>query len=131
MTPSTCRSSLRVKIGSWSIIAHTEPFSPAASALVCTSPIGTSLLPTIFFACTDLISTTRSLFIVFTRLLWSLNLSHAKDLSGADIPVDVNAYSEGFSSHPLHFECKIEKRGDWVTSAVEAAMDSAGIDKPE
>ncbi|ORY88519.1 putative O-methylsterigmatocystin oxidoreductase [Leucosporidium creatinivorum] len=73
----------------------------------------------------------RSLFIVFTRLLWSLNLSHAKDASGADIPVDVNAYSEGFSSHPLHFECKIERRGDWVEQAIESAMESAGIEKPE
>jgi hypothetical protein len=80
---------------------------------------------------TDLCSPNSSLFIVFTRLLWSLNLTNAKDASGVDIPVDVNAYSEGFSSHPLHFECKIEKRGGWVTSAVESTMEAAGIDKPE
>ncbi|KAM0753795.1 putative O-methylsterigmatocystin oxidoreductase [Meredithblackwellia eburnea MCA 4105] len=66
----------------------------------------------------------RSLFIVFSRLLWAFNITNAKDSSGSPIPVDINAFSEGFSSHPLHFECDIQARGPWVQEAVDLALSS-------
>lgn len=71
----------------------------------------------------DLALPSRSLFIVFTRLMWAFNIKNATDpTTGLPIPVDVDAYSEGFSSHPLHFECDIKPRGEWVGDAVEHAL---------
>ncbi|GAA5997441.1 cytochrome P450 [Rhodotorula paludigena] len=65
----------------------------------------------------------RSLFIVFTRLLWSCTLRPGLDAStGTEIPINVDAFSEGFSSHPLPFKCRIEPRGDWVKEAVDEAV---------
>lgn len=59
----------------------------------------------------------------------AFNVKNATDpITGLSIPVDVNAYSEGFSSHPLTFECAIEKRGAWVDDAVELGMQ-AGKEK--
>ena len=67
-----------------------------------------------------------SLFIVFTRLMWSFDIINATDpQTGVKISIDVDAFSEGFSSHPLPFECSINRRGSWVDAAVELAMDSA------
>ncbi|KAK4703373.1 hypothetical protein P7C70_g2845, partial [Phenoliferia sp. Uapishka_3] len=67
----------------------------------------------------------RSMFIVFSRLMWSFNIKNATDpITGLPVPVDVDAYSEGFSSHPLPFECEITKRGPWVDDAVDQAMQA-------
>lgn len=63
----------------------------------------------------------RSMYIVFTRMMWALHIRHAVDAAGVEIPVDVDAYSEGFSSHPLSFECSIKPRGAFVNEAVELA----------
>lgn len=66
----------------------------------------------------------RSLFIVFTRLLWSCSLRPALDpATGAEKPPSVDAFSEGFSSHPLPFECRIEPRGEWVREVVAQAVE--------
>ncbi|GAA5916201.1 hypothetical protein JCM8208_000032 [Rhodotorula glutinis] len=66
----------------------------------------------------------RSLFIVFTRLLWSCSLRPALDpATGAEKPPSVDAFSEGFSSHPLPFECRIEPRGEWVKEVVAQAVE--------
>lgn len=63
----------------------------------------------------------RSLFIVFTRLLWTLNFRPAIDpATGKELPPSVDAFSEGFSSHPLPFTARMEPRGDWVKDVVEA-----------
>ena len=62
-----------------------------------------------------------SLFIVFMRIMWACDITHSKDINGADIPVDVDAYSEGFSSHPLAFKCDIKSRGPWVHEVVDLA----------
>ncbi|BGP35857.1 hypothetical protein JCM10296v2_007709 [Rhodotorula toruloides] len=63
----------------------------------------------------------RSLFVVFTRLLWTLNLRPAIDpATGKEVPPSVDAFSEGFSSHPLTFTARMEPRGEWVKDVVEA-----------
>ena len=43
----------------------------------------------------------RSLFIVFTRIMWGFNIKNKLDANGKPITLDVDAFSEGFSSHPL------------------------------
>lgn len=58
-------------------------------------------------------------FLQFTRMMWGCSFSHAESADGAEIPVDINAYSEGFSSHPLAFECDIVSRGEWVSEVIE------------
>ncbi|BGP43937.1 hypothetical protein JCM10449v2_007994 [Rhodotorula kratochvilovae] len=66
----------------------------------------------------------RSLFIVLTRLLWSCSLRPALDpLTGEEKPPSVDAYSEGFSSHPLPFECRIEPRDAKVPEVVRHAVE--------
>ncbi|KAK4047662.1 hypothetical protein OIO90_006091 [Microbotryomycetes sp. JL221] len=63
----------------------------------------------------------RSLFIVFSRLMWACNITNAKDEQGQIIPIDVDRFSEGFSSHPVGFQCDIKSRGPWVDEVVELA----------
>ncbi|GAA6058281.1 hypothetical protein JCM3770_002891 [Rhodotorula araucariae] len=66
----------------------------------------------------------RSLFIVFTRLLWSCSLRPAIDpATGKEAPPSVDAFSEGFSSHPLPFQCRIEPRDDHVADVVRHAVE--------
>lgn len=60
----------------------------------------------------------RSLFIVFSRMLWGFTISPAKDTSGKDIKVDSNAYTTGFSSHPKKFLCTITPRDKEVEHIV-------------
>ncbi|KAI5479627.1 cytochrome P450, family 2, subfamily U [Pseudohyphozyma bogoriensis] len=64
----------------------------------------------------------RSLYIVFTRLMWAADLCHAVDpATGNVIPVNVDSYSEGFSSHPVGLKLDIKSRGPWVDEVVELA----------
>jgi hypothetical protein len=66
----------------------------------------------------------RSLFIVFTRIMWAFDIQKARNpATGAEIPVDVNAFSEGFSSHPLPFQTDIRPRGEYVKDIVYAAVE--------
>ncbi|SCZ89951.1 BZ3500_MvSof-1268-A1-R1_Chr1-3g01685 [Microbotryum saponariae] len=64
----------------------------------------------------------RSLFIVFTRMMWACKIEHEVDEHGVPIPVDIDRFSEGFSSHPLPFQCKISSRGKWAEEAIELAV---------
>ncbi|GAA5824646.1 hypothetical protein JCM11251_005288 [Rhodosporidiobolus azoricus] len=41
--------------------------------------------------------------------------------------VNVDAFSEGFSSHPLPFECAIEPRGEWVKEVIREAEREVGV----
>jgi hypothetical protein len=66
----------------------------------------------------------RSLFIVFTRIMWAFDVRKARDAAGKEIPVDVHAFSEGFSSHPLAFETEIKPRGEYVKDVVFAANEA-------
>lgn len=61
------------------------------------------------------------MYIVFTRMMWATSITHAKDSNDVNIPVNVDAYSAGFSSHPLDFKCDIKARGDWVKEVVDLA----------
>lgn len=65
----------------------------------------------------------RSLFIVFSRLLWGFNITNAKDASGNVIKVDSNAYTTGFSSHPKKFLCSITPRDKDVEHVIRAQAD--------
>ncbi|BGP58554.1 hypothetical protein JCM8202_001218 [Rhodotorula sphaerocarpa] len=72
----------------------------------------------------------RSLFIVFSRLLWALSLRPSVNSeTGKEEPPSVDAFSEGFSSHPLTFTARIEPRGDWVREVVELEWREVGAEK--
>lgn len=68
----------------------------------------------------------RSLYITFVRIMWALEIRKAKDAYGNEIPVDLNDFTPGFSSHPRHFETVIRPRGEWVNAVVKAAVDMHG-----
>jgi len=71
----------------------------------------------------------RSLFIVFSRLLWGFSFSNAKDSQGNVIPVDSNAYTTGFSSHPKKFACEIKPRDGEVDQVVKAQAETYQLPK--
>ncbi|GAA6009287.1 hypothetical protein JCM10207_004336 [Rhodosporidiobolus poonsookiae] len=52
----------------------------------------------------------NSIFINTARILWGFNVEAAKDKSGAKVPVDIFAFTDGFNSMPQPFECKITPR---------------------
>jgi len=62
-------------------------------------------------------------------MLWGYNIAHAKDALGQNIPVDVNAYTTGFSSHPQKFACSITPRHKDVESIVRAAAEHHHLPK--
>ncbi|CAD6587966.1 MAG: hypothetical protein CYPHOPRED_004210, partial [Cyphobasidiales sp. Tagirdzhanova-0007] len=62
----------------------------------------------------------RSIFIIFSRLLWAFNVDYARDAQGIDIPVDENAFTSGFSSHPKPFKCSITPRDAEVAKILAA-----------
>ena len=67
----------------------------------------------------------RSLYIVFTRIMWALSIKPQRDpATGRELVPDVNAFSEGFSSHPLTFECDIKPRGKFVEDLVAVATEN-------
>ncbi|GAA6017347.1 hypothetical protein JCM10207_005602 [Rhodosporidiobolus poonsookiae] len=68
----------------------------------------------------------RSLFITQARLLHALSFSPVQEK-----PVNVNAFSEGFSSHPLAFETRIEERWKGARAIVEEACAEAGVGPAE
>ena len=57
----------------------------------------------------------RSMFITFTRLLWAFTFKE-----DPAHPIDIDSFSEGFSSHPLHFKTGIAPRGPWVEEALKS-----------
>lgn len=69
----------------------------------------------------------RSLYIVFSRMLWGFNISNAIDANGHPINVDSNAYTTGFSSHPKKFQCSIEKRHEDVEHVLKEQADLLGL----
>lgn len=71
----------------------------------------------------------RSLFIVFSRLLWGFKITNAKDASGKPIPVDPDAYTTGFSSHPQKFPCTITPRHAEVDAIVKAQAETYHLPK--
>ncbi|KAH8914696.1 cytochrome P450 [Atractiella rhizophila] len=69
----------------------------------------------------------RSLFIVFSRILWAFKIGPEFDASGKKYPLDPDAFTPGFSSHPQHFQCRIEPRGDWVKEIIYQAIEKQNV----
>ncbi|MBW0478080.1 hypothetical protein O181_017795 [Austropuccinia psidii MF-1] len=63
----------------------------------------------------------KSLFIAFTRILWTCSIT-------ATGPLDPDAFSSGFSCRPLAFPVDIKPRGDWVKEIIEQAVEDNGFD---
>ena len=71
----------------------------------------------------------RSLFIVFSRMLWGFNITNAKDALGQPIMVDSSAYTTGFSSHPQKFQCSITPRHSEVETVIRAQAEHHQLPK--
>ncbi|CAD6584621.1 MAG: hypothetical protein CYPHOPRED_002764, partial [Cyphobasidiales sp. Tagirdzhanova-0007] len=69
----------------------------------------------------------RSIFIIFTRLLWAFNFDYARDAQGIEIPVDENAFTSGFSSHPKPYVCSITPRNAEVAKILAAHAQQVGF----
>ena len=86
----------------------------------------------------------RSIFIIFSRLLWAFDFGYAHDAQGEEIPIDENEYTSGFrycvaclprerrtlmshSSHPKPFLCSITPRDAEVTKIVAAHAQQVGL----
>ncbi|GAA6033612.1 hypothetical protein JCM8097_001483 [Rhodosporidiobolus ruineniae] len=74
----------------------------------------------------------RSLFITFTRLLHCFTFTPPLSPS-TDEPIlpSADAFSEGFSSHPLPFEVVIRKRAGWVEEVIREAGREVGLEEDE
>ena len=54
----------------------------------------------------------QGLFITVARILWGFKISPVIDKkTGKEVEVDINAYTDGFNSKPLPFQCRLEPRG--------------------
>ncbi|EJD36701.1 cytochrome P450, partial [Auricularia subglabra TFB-10046 SS5] len=67
----------------------------------------------------------RSIFVVGARLLFAFDMSHAKDDNGNDIPIDPNAYTNGFNSVPLPFPITLKPRDQDRASLIRAEYSRA------
>lgn len=94
-----------------SLYSELSAFHPPSSSLLLDQPL------------TDATTFLPPTSVVFARLLWGYNFAHAVDAAGNKIPVDCNAYTTGFSSHPQKFPCSITPRHKEVESIVRAAAD--------
>ncbi|GAA5975296.1 hypothetical protein JCM11641_005927 [Rhodosporidiobolus odoratus] len=70
----------------------------------------------------------NSVFINIARALWAFDISAAQNATGADIPVDIFSFTDGFNSMPRPFQCSIKPRSaqhvavierEWVDAAEE------------
>ena len=53
----------------------------------------------------------QGLFITVSRILWAFKISPAIDgETGREILVDIDAYTDGFNSKPMPFQCRFEPR---------------------
>ncbi|KAI5865315.1 cytochrome P450 [Durotheca rogersii] len=59
------------------------------------------------------------------RILWGFDVAPAKDASGKDVDVDIFAFSDGFNSSPLPFECSITPRSQQHVRVVEREYQDA------
>lgn len=56
-------------------------------------------------------------------MLWALKFEHAKDGSGNDIPIDINAVTQGIVCRPAPFQCTITARNEERKKLAKAAWD--------
>ncbi|KAL1843232.1 hypothetical protein VTJ49DRAFT_2563 [Mycothermus thermophilus] len=62
---------------------------------------------------------TNSVAINIARILWGFNVQPALDEKGRKIDVDIFAFSDGFNSSPLPFECSITPRSEMHALVIE------------
>lgn len=68
----------------------------------------------------------QGLFISVARLLWGFKISPAIDSkTGKEIPVDIDAYTDGFNSKPLPFKCRLEARGEQYVEIMRREYEDA------
>jgi hypothetical protein len=53
----------------------------------------------------------NSLFINFARILWAFDITPKVNLDGSEVAVDETAFTLGFLSRPVPFECKYHAEG--------------------
>lgn len=58
-------------------------------------------------------------FLSVARLLWAFNIQKALDDQGREIPVDINAYTNGLNMRPLPFDCRWTVRSEEIRRTVE------------
>ena len=68
----------------------------------------------------------QGLFITIARILWGFKISPAIDSkTGVEMPVDINAYTDGFNSKPLPFKCRLEPRGEKYVEIMRREYEDA------
>jgi cytochrome P450 len=68
----------------------------------------------------------QSLFISVSRILWGFKISpplHPN--TGKELPVDINAYTDGFNSKPLPFQCHVQPRGEKYVQVMKREYEDA------
>lgn len=67
----------------------------------------------------------NSIFINLARMLWAFDIRKARDAKGNEIPVDINAYTNGFNSLPLPFDISITARSPAHAKVIEREFEEA------
>jgi cytochrome P450 len=68
----------------------------------------------------------QGLFISVARILWGFKISPAIDKkTGKEVEVDINAYTDGFNSKPLPFQCRLEPRGKKYVEIMKREYEDA------
>ena len=66
------------------------------------------------------------MFITVSRILWAFKISPAIGAkTGKEIPVDIDAYTDGFNSKPLPFQCRLEPRGEKYVEIMKREYEEA------
>jgi Cytochrome P450 len=58
-------------------------------------------------------------FLSVARFLWAFNIKKALDVNGKEVPVDINAYTNGLNMRPEPFGCRFEVRSEEIRKTVE------------
>ena len=58
-------------------------------------------------------------FLSVARFLWAFNIQKAQDSQGKEIPVDINAYTNGLNMRPQPFDCRWTVRSEEIRRTVE------------
>ncbi|KAK4033928.1 cytochrome P450 [Parachaetomium inaequale] len=66
-----------------------------------------------------------SVAINIARILWAFNVKPARNGKGEKIDVDIFAFSDGFNSSPLPFECSITPRSEKHARVIEREFQQA------
>ncbi|KAL2193988.1 cytochrome P450 [Corynascus similis CBS 632.67] len=66
-----------------------------------------------------------SVAINIARMLWAFDIKPARNEQGGEIDVDIFAFSDGFNSSPLPFECSITPRSEKHARVIEVEFRGA------